>query len=381
MKILSLRTLLLLSLSSFLLVNCTNDPVPGPPGEDGRDGIDGVDGVDGEDGTASCISCHSNTARAPIENSFLLSAHNTEFVSFAAGRGGDDPTNRCSQCHSEEGFIDYLELGEANEAGYANPSNFFCTTCHDSHSTFDFENDGADYALRNIDPVTLVIDGSTVIDFEDTSNSCITCHQPRSSYVIPAENGTGKYVVTSTRFGPHHSPQSTVLEGIMGANIAGSVGYPGVASAAHRTGSSCVSCHMGESNDESEGLHSWVPTANACAECHPSGAPDQIAQFDERMAVLKQLLGQVIGEEYAQDTLGDPIFDMDGNPVGNGTPVVGIIVDPPGDTDRSQEGIFTTAEAQAAWNYMTLLEDQSKGVHNPGYARALLENSIEALEE
>lgn len=380
MKKLNLKAFLVIAVSSFFMVQCTSEPIPGAPGEDGIDGIDGIDGEDGVDGTTACVSCHSNSARELVENSFLLSKHGSSFVSFAAGRGGPDPTNRCSQCHSEEGYIDFLEVGEADSLGYANPSPFYCTTCHDRHYSFDFENDGFDFALRNIDPVTLVIDGSTVIDFEGSSNTCISCHQPRSSYVIPAENGTGKYVVTSTRFGPHHGPQSTLLEGVMGANLAGSEGYPGVASAAHRTGASCASCHMGESNSETEGHHTWVPTATACAECHPSGAPDQIAGFDDRMATLKQLLGQVIGEEFAVDSLGDPVFDMDGNPIGTGVPVNGIIVDVP-EPDRSQEGIFNTAEAQAAWNYMTLLEDNSRGIHNPGYARALLENSIEALEE
>ncbi len=380
MKILNLRTTLLLLLSGFLMIHCTSDPIAGPPGADGTDGIDGIDGEDGDDGTASCISCHSNSARDPIENSFLLSKHGSSFVAFAAGRGGEDPTNRCAQCHSEEGYIDFLELGEANVDGYENPSPFYCTTCHDNHRTFDFENDGFDYALRNIDPVTLVIDGSTIIDFGGSSNTCISCHQPRSSYVIPAEDGTGKYVVNTTRFGPHHGPQSTMLEGVMGANLAGSVGYPGVGSATHRTGASCISCHMGESNTETEGLHSWIPTDMACAECHPSGAPDRIAQFDDRMATLKQLLSEVIGEEFEVDSLGEPVFDMDGNPVGTGVPVIGIIVDVP-EEDRSQEGIFTTAEAQAAWNYMTLLEDNSRGIHNPAYTNALLDNSIEALEE
>ena len=122
-----------------------------------------------------------------------------------------------------------------------------------SHRSFDFENDGNDYAVRNIDPVYLVLDPTTSIDFKNDadplglSNACTTCHQPRPSYAIPV--GTGDYTITSQRFGPHHGPQATVLEGIMGANYAGAVGYPGVGSAAHRTGASCTSCHMGESSD------------------------------------------------------------------------------------------------------------------------------------
>ena len=37
--------------------------------------------------------------------------------------------------------------------------------------------------------------------------------------------------------------------------------------------------------------------------------------------------------------------------------------------------------AQAIWNYRTLLEDKSKGIHNPEYAKALLKNSLEALSD
>ncbi|WP_420321172.1 hypothetical protein [Flagellimonas sp.] len=364
--------ILMLVASGFFLIQCTSDleipdPIVGPAGQDG---IDGVDGIDGADGTASCVTCHSNATRDPIKASFAISLHGTG-TSFARGSSAN-----CAQCHGEAGFIDYVETGIVNPEGYENPVPINCSTCHDKHGTFDFENDGLDYALRNIDPVTLVIDESTEIDFGGSSNNCITCHQPRNSYVIPAENGTGKYVITSTRFGPHHGPQSTVLEGIMGANLAGSVGYPGVGAATHRTGSSCVACHMGPSSDTNKGLHSWNPTAQACISCHPNGAPDEINGFTSDFETLEQLLTQVVGEEYAEDAEGDPVFDVDGNPVGNGTPVVGIIID-----GRSQTGIFTTAEAQAAWNYMTALEDKSKGIHNPDYIRALLKNSIEALQD
>lgn len=367
---------LILMLSSFLCMQCTSDPIPGPPGADGIDGIDGVDGLDGVDGTASCITCHSNATRDIVEASFGVSAHGSGGLGFTWTRP------ECAFCHSNAGHQDFLAFGEVDPNNLPSNSPITCATCHDSHDTFDFENDGVDYALRSLDPVNLELDPNTVIDFGGTSNNCISCHQPRDSYVIPAEDGTGTYVVATTRFGPHHGPQSTMLEGIMGANIAGSVGYPGVASAVHRTGASCVSCHMGESTDINEGLHSWHVTEASCVECHSNGVPTELAGFTEDMATLKQLLAQVVGEEYAEDAEGNPLFDADGNPVGTGVPVTGLIIDFPdgSDTDRSNEGIFTTAEAQAAWNYMTLLEDQSGGVHNPAYSRALLTNSIEALQ-
>ncbi len=360
---------LLLILASGFFIQCTSDPIPGPPGADGQDGIDGIDGVDGVDGTASCVSCHSNTKREPLLAQFEMSIHAT---GSAYRRGA---SANCAQCHGEQGFIDYVTYGAVDTAGYANPSPMYCSTCHDRHETFDFTTDGQDYALRNEGPQTLVLDVNYTIDFEGPSNNCVTCHQPRNSYEIPAVSTSGKYVVTSTRFGPHHGPQSTLLEGILGANVAGSTAYPGVGSATHRTGSSCVNCHMSEGLTEAEGGHTWVPTEEACITCHTNGAPSEINGYTAGMATLKTLLEQVVGEMYAVDSLGNPVYDVDGNPVGDGTPVNGIVVN-----DRSLTGIFTTEEAQAAWNYMTLLEDKSKGIHNPGYARALLNNSLEALQ-
>ena len=210
MKTHRLPGLILLMASAFFMFQCTSDPIPGPPGQDGIDGVDGQDGLDGVDGTASCISCHSNATREPILASFEFSLHGSG-TAFARGTSAS-----CAQCHGEDGFVDYVTVGAVDTAGYATATPMYCSTCHDSHETFDFSSDGQDYALRNEHAQMLVLDPNYVMDFEGSSNNCITCHQPRNSYVIPAEDGTGTYVVTSTRFGPHHGPQSTMLEGVLG---------------------------------------------------------------------------------------------------------------------------------------------------------------------
>ena len=86
----------------------------------------------------------------------------------------------CAQCHSNEGYIDFMERGSTNPAGYYglgepeviidpdtglpelgdfgeilysnNPvpvvSPITCTTCHGLHKSFDFENDGNDCLKR-----------------------------------------------------------------------------------------------------------------------------------------------------------------------------------------------------------------------------------------
>ena len=333
---------LILLLSGLFFVQCTSDPIAGPPGMDGIDGVngqDGVNGIDGQDGTASCVACHNNAHRAPIEASYAFSKHaEGSAVSYAGSRGS------CSRCHSNEGYINYITGMPA--VNIDNPTAISCMTCHDKHSTFDFENDGYDYALRSLDPVTLITDDSYVIDYGNASNNCAECHQPRRT--PPIDDGNGMFQVTSTHWGPHHSPQVTMLEGIQGALISGSEGYPGVGSATHRTGSSCTQCHMADAvgEDYSKGLHSWHPNENSCNTCHTNGAPSEVGGLEDDLEALALLL-EAVGIVH------------DGHPV---------------------PGTYTILEAEAAWNYLFVMEDQSSGVHNPAYARALIKNSIEALQ-
>jgi len=101
---------------------------------------------------------------------------------------------------------------------------------------------------------------------------------------------------------------------------------------------------MGETTDGSDGEHSWVPTDNACLTCHSTVPSDQFLQGNmETLAALLETVGIV----------------HDGHPV---------------------PGTYTITESEAAWNYLYVLEDASKGIHNPAYAKALIKNSIEALQ-
>ncbi len=416
MKNFKLINYLLIAASSLVFMQCTSDyqAIKGDPGEDGIDGIDGIDGVDGLDGVSAqvCIDCHSSSHRNAIQDAYDISGH-ANGSSWARGTSGS-----CARCHNNQGYIDLLtgifyeidESGDPNEylvddagipledangnyipnpdynenygeyaldangnyipsanwSGYALTSPITCTGCHNpsrGHRSFDFENDGNDYALRNIGPVDLFIDSSVTIDMTSTadplglSNTCINCHQPRNSYAVPT--GTGDYTITSRRFGPHHGPQSTMLEGIMGANIPGTTGYPGRGTSAHKTGASCTTCHMGTTTNGFDGGHTWNPTLNTCIECHDgmTSIPDQITAWSD-FDVLHDLLvakGYISESGYVQGSNGGNASDS--NPL-----------------------VVPVKHAQAIWNYKTLEEDQSKGIHNPKYTEALLKNSIEAIQ-
>jgi len=364
MKNLRLIGFLMMLASSALFVNCTSDPIAGADGAPGIDGIDGIAGIDGLDSTEDCRACHSNEHRDPIKEAYASSAHATG-SSWGRGDGGS-----CAQCHSNEGFIDFQEMGFVSEAGLTtNPIT--CNGCHNpiaGHRSFDFDSDGNDYALRTFAPVTLMVDESVVLDATNdsdvfgASNACINCHQPRRSGPTSTD---GKFLNNSSHWGPHHGPQSTMLEGIQGMNIVGSTAYPTPGTAGHSEGSSCVTCHM------SEGGHSWEPSSPSsatCTSCHD--AKTEVEGYAADMEILAGQLALIEGQEIDGDD--QPVFEADGT-----TPVLitGIVVD-----GGPATGIFDIADSEAAWNYLFLLEDKSNGVHNPKYAKALLKNTIESLQ-
>ncbi|NEW79927.1 MAG: hypothetical protein GZ086_11000 [Gelidibacter sp.] len=287
------------------------------------------------------MACHNDSHRAPIEASYAKSVHAAGAnVAYAGGR------DSCSRCHSNEGYINYITGKPA--VAITNPTAISCTTCHSKHSTFDFANDGHDYALRNIAPVKLDLTEPTyVIDYGNASNNCTSCHQGRSK--APVDDGTGLYLQANQRFYPHYSGQAQMLEGIQGAVIAnGSTAMPVVGTAAHRTGASCTSCHMGASTNAAKGLHTFEVTTSACTTCHTT-VPTEVAGLAADMATLhtKLVALGLIRED--------------------GSTIVQTVKIP-----------FKTA--QALWNYKTVEEDHSKGVHNPKYAKALIKNAIEAVQ-
>jgi len=353
MKNLKLIGFMMMLASSFLFINCTSDPVEGPSG---TAGIDGIDGLDGLDSTADCRSCHSNEHRDPIKDAFALSVHAAgATVAYAGGRAS------CSRCHSDEGYVNYMTGKSAVDI--ASPSAISCNTCHDSHRSFDFENDGNDFALRNIEPVKLELTGDKdddgnliaasvyVIDYGNTSNNCVSCHQPRSKAPIDEDND-GLYLQANSRFYPHYGGQSTMLEGIQGAIIAGgSTAYPEVGTAGHRTGASCVTCHMGASSDGLSGSHTYEPSFSApiCTTCHETGVPTEVSGLAADMA-----------------TLHTKLFDL------------GLIKEDGSTIVQTTTIPFKTA--QALWNYKTVEEDHSHGVHNPKYAKALIKNALEVVD-
>jgi len=315
----------------------------GPAGPTGPAGPQGDDGTPGVAGNMVCVECHNLSTKAIVESQWEESAHG---MGAAVGYAGS--RNDCAACHSDQGFRETQYTGRDTTAtGFATPQPIQCQTCHSFHESLDFENE-PNSALRTSTPVELLmyreIDSVVVIDLGASANLCANCHQPRRtgpSLDIPGDEVIGQM---STRYGPHHGPQSTSLAGV-GAYEVGD-GWDAVAAdpSTHTT-VSCGYCHMVDKN------HTMEVSLDGCntAECHDGGVssfPNVLANVDD----LEDLL-------FAQG-----MIDAQGEPVANAN--------------------ATAAQVGALYNFLWVTaDDRSGGLHNPRYLNLMVDNAIAAISE
>jgi len=321
----------------------------GPMGLSGTNGTNGTNGQDGSAGTVTCLACHSGTTMDQKKAEFAMSEHALGAV--AVESEGGNPS--CARCHGSQGFIEYATLGTV-VGTITNPSAWECATCHGLHSKFEV----GDYALRfESKPVVSNQDATYSFDFKNSSNLCVNCHQARTAEPNKAKPGTTFAV--STRIGPHHGPQGNIVAGVGFAEIAGAVVYPAPGSSKHFVGA-CTSCHMAAFT-KGQGGHSLIPSLASCNTCHTATDVnyDHNGVQTEIAADLVKLRDLLIAKGVVKAT-PDPI-------------------DPTIITYSAISKTVPMIQAQAAFNYFGLMDDRSEGVHNPPYVRALLLNSIAAL--
>ena len=140
------------------------------------------------------------------------------------------------------------------------------------------------------------------------------------------------------------------------------VGEGLVASGPHNTmvTESCVTCHMAEGYGDQSGGHAmWMRneagTMNTagCVACHTNATDlknSTIALQAEVTALLAELKEKLVAAGAINPTTESPVA-----------------------------GTYSQVVAGCLINFKAVSEDKSLGVHNPGYTKKLLENSIEAL--
>jgi hypothetical protein len=262
----------------------------------------------------------------------------------------------CVACHTAIGFAGKMSGASTTNTTY---EAITCQACHDPHDA------SKPHQLRSVGPVTLA--NGTTITNTGTAVLCMNCHRSRQNASTYVDNTVG-----SSRFGPHHGPQTDMLLGVNGYEY-GKV----IPSSAHRDSvtNSCVTCHMQPTAATDPafllaGGHTFsmgyssgttnIEMVAACAQCHGG-----ITTFDF------------------------PRQDFDGNGVVEGvqTEVKGLLnklsfLLPPAGVAKTNLNItstWTKPQLRAGFNYSFVAEDKSFGVHNLAYAVGLLKASIADL--
>lgn len=444
MKTIKLTMAIIVGILFVSLQSCTHDdyiPVPG---------ANGVDGATGATGTTSCETCHSVAHKDPIIAAYNLSTHNLGIKNEATGTyskhtygtnttfaDGSLNSNRafCSECHSQEGYIDVKKYGKPNPRGYDNYTSISCEGCHGTtHRSLNFAVDGNDYGLRNIAAVTQKINTAFTLNASPTggtssSNTCIGCHQARPDsngyYKRPViesgeKDASGAVVITNdpvkgplyrfwsqrkladaiapypagttyyknysnTGTGVHVSEQGDLWMGINGIDIEGTTTrLPAAKTAKHYTSASCVKCHMDtpKAGTTDTGSHTMKLSYTSCVSCH--SAPEALlatfhTKFDTELEKLRVALSakSVYFTTSSSGAISVKTFDSTTGLAFPSSPSSGTTTATTWYQSRTD---FPLKYAQAYWNYNLVKGDEGKGVHNPLYVMALIQNSIEALK-
>lgn len=358
MKTNNIFRLLTLALAAvaFAFVTACEGP-QGEQGPAGPAGADGQDGTNGIDANETCKQCHN-------EGTDVLNAVTQQFGESGHAVGTYyDREGECAGCHNTEGFLSRVGLTGADEwaavSGTSAKTQISCYTCHPIHATYT----EADWGLTNVAQVTTLFgladasDGHDPYTMSDNgdNNLCLQCHQSRDRGGVPTPTSTEDVVISSPHWGPHYGIQGQVL---LAYNHAGpGTGYPTEGVATHG-GTSCIGCHMDEKN------HTLAFEYDNCAtgSCH-GGNPDLVeTKHDELKAEIHDdlfALGAYLTTQGAmKEVKEDDVIIGYAPAAGYGQPVT-----------------VSAALGRGVWNYMTVYQDHSYGVHNPSYIRTLLANS------
>ena len=323
----------------------------------------------------TCGACHGGETEYPMAGaqlSFEHSGHTLGYLKHAQNSWYANG-NGCQQCHTSEGFIEYVNTGAVE--GYVDyPSQPGCFTCHAPHATGDF-------SLRTTEKVTLTT--GDVFD-EGDGNLCANCHMSRRDVAGQVKAGT-----LSSHFGAHHGPEADMYLGVNGFEIPGK----SYTSSAHKyaVNDSCVSCHLARpegrySLSPEVGGHSFYVKGEvhgaeklnlaACNSCH-----EDIAQVGEYFNIVRG--------DYDNDGTAEPvqaeveglmhlIVNSEGTGVLQKSNPPAYRADGSWNSTRGLE--FPTEVVAGVWNYKFVEEDRSLGIHNTKYAVQLLMDTIEFFD-
>lgn len=346
----SLKSLTLIYLVALIGISLSIVSCEGPAGKDG------LAGVDGKDGQEQCGTCHNASS--------LIVARQLQWANsqHATGTEFDHTSTSCAACHTSEGFHETLASGLENTATeVTNPSGQNCRTCHNVHKDYA----ETDWTLTKSGEVKFRSTVGSTFDFGKGA-LCATCHQSRAiSPELVITDASATYAITSTNFGPHYSTAANTFSAIGAFEIPGSEAY--VKTFAHQNvlKNACVDCHMAKSRGAESGGHTMKMSYSegttdyvaACVGCH-----EGVKNFD--------FYGTQTDTEKLIQELRAKLLEKGLIKISDEADYV---------SDRVIAGTYPVYTAAAIYNYRWSVADRSLGIHNPKYIKAILKNSISAL--
>ena len=312
----------------------------------------------------------------------------------------------CGRCHSEQGFLAWLpQLNKGNSGLIAKPDGSpadtqylanlgltkfsvrpqTCKTCHND-----------DYSVRVTQSTAVLPAGFRAIGV-GAGAQCMTCHNTRNGAVAWNLDDPRRYTA------PHTAAQADV---IMGKN-AFFVPPAEATISPHASfiGDSCVTCHL---RFGKEG-HAFKPSTESCTRCHGPEMRAQRVQDGIKVAlheVEQAIAAKILARRDRISTIrawdpktgvftdnvrveGSEITEIHLTEIAGQVAVkftmrggrelysqIGSVMDAAG------RPVVPTSDpiVRAAWNFFLIEGDDSFGVHNPRFARAVLLATLDALK-
>lgn len=200
----------------------------------------------------------------------------------------------------------------------------------------------------------------------------MNCHQARQNAVTYAATTAG-----SSHFGPHHGPQTDMLEGTNGFTYG-----KFIPSSAHGdvVADTCVNCHMQTISDTTNPALTLVGDHTFTL----SFAGNATVPATQLVGVCQGCHGPDI------TTFNFPLMDYDGDGVIDGAQTevqhlldqLALLLPPVGQAKSTLniDASWTQPQLEAAYNYLFVQGDGSLGIHNMAYTVGLLKASIADLK-